>query len=311
MHYKGVRFTAAPFFHTKKYSLSGRLVAHRAVWYYTIHINMAKNSDKIEALKKVGGQYAVTNRYRHPSLMSYILGSKGKKKVFDLEKTTELLEKTLDFTEECGKKGYTILFISTRQETIDLIRKTAEDLSLPHMLNRWIGGTLSNFKNIRGRIEKMETMQQEKEEGKWTRYTKKEKVLFNRELTKLESKFTGIKALTELPQAIFVLDTRKEQIAVKEANASSIPVIGFSNADANIHPIAHPIIANIQSRETVTYVLGLVEEAYRKGMKNRETKSVSNENSTPQKEKEKTETEKSGNSSALTKKPDSIGSKGR
>ncbi|MCY4576895.1 MAG: 30S ribosomal protein S2 [Candidatus Kaiserbacteria bacterium] len=231
---------------------------------------MANNKDIAQEIERVGGHYAVTNRYRHPSLGSMIEGKKGNQAVFSLEKVTDLLEKTLAFVEECGKKGHIILFVATRQETVDLVKQTAENLSLPYMLNRWIGGTLSNFTNIKGRINKMSTMQKEKEEGAWTKYTKKEKVLLNRELAKLENRFTGIAALTELPKAIFILDTRKESIAVKEANGAKVPVIGFSTANADIHRIQHPIIANIHSRQAVTYILSLVEEAYKKGASNKE-----------------------------------------
>lgn len=234
---------------------------------------MVKNKEIMQAITKVGGQYAVTSRYRHPSAVSFVAESRGNRGVFDLDKTVEVLEKTLSFIEECGKKGYIILLVSSRQETVDLVKQTAQNLSLPYMLNRWIGGTLSNFKNIRGRTDKMGTMQQEKEEGAWTKYTKKEKVLLNRELAKLENRFTGIALLSELPQAVFVLDTRKEKIAVKEANSTGVPVIGFSNADADVNLIQYPIIANIHSRDAVGYVLGLVEEAYKEGVKNKEVKS--------------------------------------
>ena len=236
---------------------------------------MVQSKNIAQEIERVGGHYAVTNRYRHPSLVSLIAGKKGNRAVFAVEKIAAMLEETLTFVEECGKKGYVILFVSTRQETVDLVKQTAENLSLPYMLNRWIGGTLSNFVNIKGRISKMTTMQKEKDSGAWTKYTKKEKVLLNRELTKLESRFTGIAALTELPQAIFVLDTRKEHIAVKEANGAEVPIIGFSTANADLHRIQHPIIANIHSREAVTYILGLVEAAYKKGVSNKEVKRTS------------------------------------
>ena len=261
---------------------------------YTV---MERNKDIAQEIVRVGGHYAVTNRYRNPSLTSLIEGKKGNRAVFDVEKIIALLEKTLSFIEECGKKGYVILFVSTRQETVDLVKKTAENLSLPYMLNRWIGGTLSNFINIKGRVSKMDTMQKEKEEGGWTKYTKKEKVLLNRELAKLENRFTGIASLSELPQAIFVLDTWKEKIAVKEANSAGVPIIGFSTANADIHCIQHPIIANIHSREAVAYILGLVEEAYKKGVSN---KGVQHDT---------TDDTNGGNKSTTKEKTDTIQSK--
>lgn len=239
---------------------------------------MVNSKELAQEIERVGGHYAVTNQYRHPSLASVVEGKKGNRAIFAMEKIVAMLEKTLAFVEECGKKGHIILFVSTRQESVDLVRKTAENLSLPHMLNRWIGGTLTNFTNIKGRLNKMSTMQKEKEEGAWTKYTKKEKVLLNRELAKLENRFTGIATVTELPQAIFVLDTRKESIATKEANSAGIPVIGFSSANADVHRIQHPIIANIHSREAVKYILTLVEEAYKKGVSSKKVRQASSTN---------------------------------
>ena len=262
---------------------------------------MTDNKNIAQEIERVGGQYAVTNRYRHPSLASMIEGKKGNRAVFAVEKITDLLEKTLAFIEECGKKGHIILFVSTRQESVDLVKKTAENLSLPYMLNRWIGGTLSNFVNIKGRINKMIDMQKEKEDGAWTKYTKKEKVLLNRELAKLENRFTGVAKLIELPQAVFILDTRKEHIAVKEANTAEVPVIGFSTANADIYCIQHPIIANIHSREAVAYILGLVEAAYKKG--------VSNKKEIKRADTEKADNGNSGNTSTTQEKSGTIHNK--
>ncbi len=224
-------------------------------------------SDNEEITKKItdaGGQHAVTSRYRHPSVTPFVVGT-GSKGVFDIEKVAEMLQSALTFIEQCGRHGQVIFFVSTRRETVDLVEKTAENLLLPRMLNRWIGGTLSNFKHIRGRVERLERLQREKDEGKWTKYTKKEKVLMNRELTKLESRFSGISTLENLPAAVFILDTYREKNAVIEANNAGIPIIGFSNANADLHVVQYPIIANIQSRDTVAYVLSLVENAYRRG----------------------------------------------
>lgn len=218
-------------------------------------------------MTKVGGQYALTNRYRHPSVSSFVTSGRGGRGVFDLEKITEVLQSALSFIEQLGRKKQIILFVSSRRETVDLVERIAADLSMPYMLNRWIGGTLSNFKNIKGRVDRMERLRKDSEEGKWSKYTKKERVLLNRELAKLENWFSGIGTMDVLPGAVFVLDVKKEAIAVSEANSVGISVIGFSNADADLTVAGYPIIANIHSHETVAYVLSLVKEAYEAGVK--------------------------------------------
>ena len=216
---------------------------------------------------KVGGQYAVANRNKHPSAKHLVAPSKSGKAVFDVEMISDILKSTLAFVESCGKKNQIILFVSTRKESIDFIEKIAKNLTMPYVLDRWIGGMLSNFKNIRGRVDKMERMRKERLEDKWTKNTKKEKVLMDRTLSKLESKFGGISSMERLPSAIFILDTQKEKIAVNEAKTAGVPIIGFSNANADLNSIEYPIVANIQSRDAVSYILKLVEEAYLSGAK--------------------------------------------
>ena len=228
---------------------------------------MSAQKVSIDDIVRVGGQYAVTGRYRHPSFASFVTASGHTRGVFDTEKVKETLSAALEFIEGCGKKKQTILFISTRQETVDLIKNTAESMTMPYMLNRWIGGTLSNFKNIRTRVARLGGLIKDRDEGNWAKHTKKERVLLNRELAKLAMKFSGIVPLENLPDAVFILDTRKEKNAVEEAIRMHIPVVGFSNADADIAKIDHPIMANIYSREAVAYILGLVEDAYIAGTK--------------------------------------------
>ena len=220
-----------------------------------------------EEIKSVGGQYAMTNRFRHPSIVSLIVPSKRKENVFETEKIVAIAEKALKFVEQCGKKGGIILFVSTRREATPLVREAAEALKLPYMVDRWIGGTLSNFRQIKSRAERLEQLQKEKESGVWTKFTKKERVMLNRALANLETKFSGIVSLEQLPAAVFILDAKKEQHAVAEANKVGVPVIGFSNANADITKITYPIVANIQSRETVAFMLKKIEESYRDGVK--------------------------------------------
>ena len=226
---------------------------------------MQKTQEIKERIEQAGGRYVATSRYRHPSVSPFVLpGGKGFG-LFDSEKMVETLLSSLSFIEQLGKKKDVILFVSSRRESVDLMEQIAKDLSLPYMLNRWIGGTLSNFRNIRGRVERMERLRKDRDDEKWLKYTKKERVLLNRELAKLENRFSGIDVMDVPPAAVFVLDTKKDAITVEEANRAGIPVIGFSNADADMSVITHPIVANIRSRDTVSYILSLVKEAYEAG----------------------------------------------
>ena len=138
-----------------------------------------------ENLNNLGGNYATTNKFRHPTQKDFIKISPKGRDFLDIEKISAKIEGTLKFVEECGEKGQIILFVSSRHETLDLVKKTAESLSLPFMTVRWIGGTLSNFRNIRSRVEKMIKLNKDKDTGGWSTFTKKEIVLLNRKLEKL------------------------------------------------------------------------------------------------------------------------------
>lgn len=220
---------------------------------------MSKNNT-ITEIEKRGGHFAMTNRHRHPSVLEFIASKIGRKNVFDTDKISGLLDNALQFVSQLGEKKQTILFISSRQETLDILKDSIQTTKQPYMFNRWIGGTLSNFKNVKKRVDRMKKMRSDKDDGGWVKNTKKEKVLLNRELSKLENKFLGISDMDKLPDAIFILDTKKESIAVEEAKTMGIPIIGFSNANANIKNIDYPIIANINSRETVEYIISLITE---------------------------------------------------
>lgn len=226
---------------------------------------MQSVKDIVQEMEKAGGQYALTKRYRHPSAQSVVEQKASGSLCFDLEKVAEMLTAALTFIGEVARSEKSILFVSTRRETVDLVQKTATELSQPYMVNRWVGGTISNFKNVRGRVERMEKLAKEQEEGQWTNHTKKEKVLMTRELGKLQGKFSGIVSMADRPAALVVFDTKREKIAVSEATRAKIPVIGFSNADADLRAVQYPVPMNIYSRDVVTYLLNLVKEAHTKG----------------------------------------------
>ncbi len=223
-----------------------------------------ENEKTIEELKEVGAEYAFSNRYRHPSTIPFMMGGGGINK-FDLTKVVEELNKLLEFVRLLGKEKKKILFVTSRNESRSILKDLAERLSMPYITGRWIGGTISNFDNIKNRISRLQTLRSEKESGAWTKFTKKENVLLNRELDKLETRFSGIVTLEGKPDALFVIDANRESIAVLEANRLGIPIIGLVNSDTDLSMIDYKIIANNTSRKSVQYFLNKIEEEYKKG----------------------------------------------
>ena len=227
---------------------------------------MLNEKTTIEDMKNVGAHLAVIRKRRHPSMVNYIKpASKNSKSMFDLEKVFEHFNEACKFITSLGKSNKTVLFITGRDEAMDLVRETAKSIKMPYITSRWIGGIISNFANTKKRITRMKKLEEEKESGKWERmFTKKEQILLDREYKKLVSKFDGIRDMESLPAAIFVLDTDKVKYAIKEARNVNIPVIGFVNANNNLSDSDYSIIANNNTVSSIKFVLDKVVEAYRK-----------------------------------------------
>ncbi|MCX6737853.1 MAG: 30S ribosomal protein S2 [Candidatus Parcubacteria bacterium] len=187
----------------------------------------------------------------------YILGVKGSDhiNIMDLEQTKLFLIKALDFVAELTKEGKTILLVGTKIPIKKLVRETAEACDLPYVVQRWIGGALTNFKIIRKRIDHFKDLEKKKESGELEKYTKKERLEFDKEINKLSVKFGGIKDMEKLPDALIVLDMCKDELAIKEAKMKEIKIIAI--ADTNVDPtkVDYPIPANDDAITSVKYIL--------------------------------------------------------
>lgn len=220
----------------------------------------------IERLFSTGAHFGFAKSRRHPTATRFIFGNKQGTDIIDLEVTAEALEKAKAFVQELGKSGKTILFVGTKEEIGKTVLAHAEKLEAPVVVNRWVGGTLTNFSEIKKRIQRLIDLTQKGESGELERkYTKKERVLLGRELEKLNHNFAGIKHMERLPQALVVVDPRHNSIAVEEAQTLNIPVVGITNSDANLNPLAYPIVVNDSLRASVSLVLEELIEAYEKG----------------------------------------------
>ncbi len=225
--------------------------------------------DTIDSMFKAGAHYGLVRSRRHPSAASYIFGVKNRVEIFDLEKTSALLDKTLAFVTTLAKEGKQILLVGSKNEARDAVGKAAQSLDLPVVTGRWIGGTLTNFSEIKKRVNRMETLLSEKEKGELARYTKKERLLIDKEIEKLQEMFLGIVSMKELPKAMFVVDSKKEAIAVEEARKMGIPVIALVSSDCDLDLVDYPIVGNDASLSSVAFFVEKFVDAYktRKGVK--------------------------------------------
>jgi len=136
---------------------------------------------------------------------------------------------------------------------------------MPFVEDRWVGGTFTNFKEVRKRIDKLEKLESEREKGELVKYTKKERLMIDREIDRLNHLFSGIASIKEMPKAVFVVDPRAEKIAVKEAQDMGIPVIALAGSDCDISGITYPIVGNDASQESIRFFVNEIVKAYEEG----------------------------------------------
>lgn len=225
-------------------------------------------SDKntlVEKLFKAGAHFGLSKSRRHPSTKGFIFGAKNKTEIFDLEKTEASLAKALEFIRSVAAAGKQILVVSGKSEALAAVKDAAGSTGQPYVAGRWIGGTLTNFGEIRKRIEKYENRQKEKEKGELAKYTKKERLLIDREIENLEIMFGGIVSMKEKPGALVVIDPKREEIAVLEARQMNVPVVALASNDCDITMVNYPVPANDSSRDSVKFFLDEVASAYNAG----------------------------------------------
>lgn len=227
--------------------------------------NDTKNSMLIDNLFKAGAHFAYSKSRRHPSTKQYIFGAKNKVEIFDLEKTSDLLEKTKMFVKTLGAENKQILFVGGKPESRDVVKTAAMSIGMPYVAGRWIGGSLTNFGQIRGRIDKMLTLIDQREKGELGKYTKKERLLIDREIAKLTVFFSGLVPLKGMPQALFVIDSKKEKIAVAEAKKMNIPVVALLGSDCDISEVDHAIVGNDASITSIRFFVNEIVKAYQEG----------------------------------------------
>lgn len=223
------------------------------------------NTDcNLDEFFKAGAHFGFGKSRRHPSVTSYIFGSKNRTDIFDLEKTQHLLQKAADFVSSLATTKSVILFVGGKNEAQRIIKEIAEKIGMPYVASRWIGGTLTNFLEIRKRIDMMSDLLSQKEKGELAKYTKKERLLIDRKIEKLRKMFEGIKNMTALPKALFILDPRYEETALKEARGLNIPIIALCGSDNNIANIDYPILANDSNIASIEFFVSKIAEAYKK-----------------------------------------------
>jgi small subunit ribosomal protein S2 len=221
----------------------------------------------VEEMAQAGVHFGHKTSNIHPKMEPYLFGARSGIHIIDLDKTKEKLEEALKFISDIVSEGKTLLLVGTKVQIKDLVKKTGQECDLPYVSERWLGGTFTNFSSISKRIEYYKELERKKKEGELEKYTKKEKAKLDKELERLTVKFDGIRNLAGIPEAIFVCDMRKDQLALSEAKAKGVKIIAL--ADTNVDPAQadYVIPANDDALSSVAYILGKVKEVVLKNKK--------------------------------------------
>lgn len=215
----------------------------------------------IEEMIKAGLHFGHRISKIHPKMMPYLAGARNTVHLIDLEKTKEKFESALKFIQQLISENKILLFIGTKIQAKELVKEVAVACGLPYVVERWLGGTFTNFGVMKKRVEYMKDLEQKLANSEiMQKYKKKEKTEMEQELTKLKLKFEGIKNLEKLPDAIFVFDMKKDALSVKEARVKGVKVIGISDTNTDPSLADYSIPANDDAISSLKYIIEKVKE---------------------------------------------------
>lgn len=222
-------------------------------------IQLEKNKQTINTFLEAGLHFGHQTNKWNPKNKKYIFGEKNGIHIIDVSQTVDYLNSALKFLNEASEKG-DVLFVATKKQAQDVVKATARSLGMPYVISRWPGGLLTNFNSVKQRIHKMDNILKSFSEGIENR-TKKELVLMKKELKKLERLYGGVRVLEKKPAVMFVIDSKYEKNAVREANKLGIPVVSILDTNADPAQITFPIPGNDDAIKSITLICKYIQEA--------------------------------------------------
>lgn len=228
---------------------------------YFSSLDVSKIELSLEEMMKAGVHFGHQKARRNPKMDEYIFTTRKGINIIDLEKTQEKIKEALEFIKEIKKSGKAILFVGTKIQTKDLIKDAAISVSMPYVVERWLGGTFTNFKVIRGRTRYLVDSEDKLSKGEFKKYTKFEQMKKNEELEKMEKRMGGIKNMAELPGVVFASSVKDDALAITEAQKMGIPVIAVADTNTNPLKINYPIPANDDAISSLRLILSYVCKA--------------------------------------------------
>jgi len=220
-----------------------------------------KDLKLIEKMAEAGIHFGHTKSRKHPKMTPYIYHLRGELFIIDLQSTKKKLEEALNFIKTIVEKKGIILFVGLQAQAKEVTKKVAEECKMPYVVERWVGGTITNFENILRRIKNLKEMEEKRKMGEYEKYTKRERALIDKKIEKMNEIFGGLKNLDRKPDALFVLGFKDGYIAINEARKKNIPVIALIDTDGDPTMVDYPIPSNDDTVAALSFMLDQVKKA--------------------------------------------------
>lgn len=232
---------------------------------YFADFDFAKLAVDMNAMLKAGVHFGHQKSRKNPKMDEYIFGTRNSVNIIDLQKTVAKLEEAVKFIEKTVSEGQEILFVGTKKQVKRLVESGAKRCGSPYVIDRWLGGTFTNFSAISGRTRFLRDGEEKMKRGEYDKYTKFEQMKIAEELERLERRMGGIKNMTKLPAAIFVTGVIEDDLAIKEAIKRNIPIVAFVDTNVDPSTIDYPIPANEDAVSALRLMLAYVVKAVLSG----------------------------------------------
>jgi small subunit ribosomal protein S2 len=227
------------------------------------------NKPEYKELLDAGAHFGHMKKKWNPKMKPYIFMERKGIHIIDLNRTMECMEKAASAMKQIAKSGRKIMFVATKKQARDIVRSAAEEINMPYVTDRWLGGMMTNFATIRRSVKKMQNIEKMLAGGQATSLTKKEKLTLSREKAKLDKVLSGISKLNRLPAAIFIVDTVHEHIAIKEATKLNIKTFAMVDTNSDPNQVDFPIPANDDASKSIKVVTEYVANAIKEGLAER------------------------------------------
>lgn len=222
-------------------------------------------------LLKAGVHFGHKTSRWHPKMAPFIFGERGGVHIVNLEKTQEQLASAFEFVRGLGREGKVLLFVGTKKQAQEIIKKSASEIGMPYVERRWLGGTITNWAELYKLIKKYLDLKGKQGRGDLAKYTKKEQLDFSKEIERMNQLIGGISTLVKIPDALYIVDVKQEETAVREANQKKVSIVALCDTNVNPETVQYTIPGNDDAVKSIELITRLVTEAYKEGVEERKS----------------------------------------